>query len=192
MGSAVAVQLEHLDQDGKPFQPAKIRHYLLTCGHVVRQAAGDGVAGWGALLEEIYCWQPGKPYHRTRVRSRRSGDLYGPRKARVSPISPCQAVLGEIPGTRRLAPYDWVLLEVEDEGFQVMPALRNWGEANAAVPFEIIGYPGGAGFSSDPASGHHWDENSLVESLASSLFRQTRTPPRACSSLMDRMKLDRE
>jgi len=103
MGSAVAVQLEHLDQDGNPFQPAKIRQYLLTCGHVVRQAASNADAGWGHLLEEIYCWPPGKGYQRTRPNSRGSGDLDGPKRASVSSISPCQAALGEVPLQDRLA-----------------------------------------------------------------------------------------
>jgi len=60
MGSAVAVQLEHLDQDGNPFQPAKIRQYLLTCGHVVRQAASNADAGWGPFWKKFIVGRPAK------------------------------------------------------------------------------------------------------------------------------------
>ena len=60
MGSAVAVELESFADAGGPGQLAKIKKYLLTCTHVVRQSARNLDYGWGPLLEEIFCWEWGR------------------------------------------------------------------------------------------------------------------------------------
>src|SRR5262249_53497960 len=149
MGSGVVVQLEELDEGNRPLSPPRPRKYLLTCSHVVRQAASNGQAGWGALLEELLCWQPGQAYARTYPNQRKSGDSPGAWKATVSKLSPCGATLGEVPEQKRLPYNDWVLLDLADEEFQAMPAVQNWGTVVGDIALKIVGFPGGAGFLAD-------------------------------------------
>ncbi len=176
MGSGVAVEIEQMDNNRKPFDPPKTRKYLLTCAHVVRQRTVDGALGWGAMLEEIHCWQPGMGYSRTYPDSRRSGKQPGVWEASVADLSPCGAMPNEVPRDLRLPQNDWVLLDFQDPRFQTVPSVRQWSAVATGVLLKIIGFPGGAGWLEDKGRGHFWDTNALVESATPESFRQTRTP----------------
>jgi hypothetical protein len=171
MGSAVVVQIEHLDDQNRPLQPPKIKKYLLTCAHVVRSQLG-----WGALYEEIFCWPQGHGYSRTYPNRRPSGEHPGAYRARVSPLSPCSGIKGAVPAGDQIAPNDWLLLDLEAADFQAMPAVREWGVIKTGVEIKIVGFPGGAGLSSQQMTGHFWNTGNLVESVAPNSFRQTRVP----------------
>jgi len=178
MGSAVVVELEEYDEQNRPFPTHRIRKYLLTCGHVVRGMATNGnrKAGWGALLEEILCWQPDLGYSRTRKDRRLSGEYAGSRllASVFEKWSPCEGLKGDVPENLRIPQNDWALLDVESPRFQAMPAVRLWGTVNKQSVLHIVGYPGGAG---DPeTSDDAWDDGTTVESAVSKLFRQVRQP----------------
>ena len=176
MGSGVVVEIEQLDKNREPFDSRKIRKYLLTCAHVVRQSATDGAMGWGAMLEEIHCWQPGLGYSRTYPNSRRSGKQPGVAEARVSDLSPCGAMLNDVPCELRSPNNDWVFLDIQDPDFQTVPSVRQWSTVAPGVYLKIIGFPGGAGRPTDRGRGHFWDTTAIVQSVTSEFFRQTRTP----------------
>lgn len=177
MGSGTVVELEQLDENGKSYSILKSKKYLLTCGHVVRQDTSGGCRGWGSLLNEIICWQPGKGYSRTYPNQRKSGIHPGAWKARVSEFSPYGEILGEIPEDMRTPQNDWVLLEIDDPLFQAMPAVKQWGAVVDKISFlNIIGFPGGAGLHNQHQNGHFWDTNDLIESTTSQYFQQNRMP----------------
>jgi hypothetical protein len=177
MGSGVVVELEELDETNRPFESPKFKKYLLTCGHVVRQPTNAGTLGWGPLLEEILCWPPDKGYSRTYPNKRRSGEYRSARKAAVSAkLSPHGGIIGEVPNEERLPQNDWVLLEIDDPQFQMMPSVQSWGKVEGEVPLKIVGFPGGAGFLAQKGTGHFWEDGDLVESVDPGSFQQKRTP----------------
>jgi tetratricopeptide (TPR) repeat protein len=176
MGSGVVVGIGQLYKSRESFDQPKIRKYLLTCAHVVRQSTTDGALGWGPLLEEIFCWEWGRGYSRTYPNQRLSGVHQGVFRATVSPLSPCNAVKGEVPVDLRLPQNDWVLLEFEDPKFGTVPSVRQWSTGAGGALLKIIGFPGGAGHLANKGRSHFWDNGDVVEGVASESFRQTRTP----------------
>jgi len=146
MGSAVAVQLETFKKDGSPHDPPRVRKYLLTCGHVVRGATTDGKKeeGWGALLTEIICFQPGRGYLRTRDNERRSTVLDGTYFAKVHKFSPHVSFADNVPEPDRRGPNDWVLLDVEQPDFQdISTTARLQTSGTEGKEVRIAGFPGG-------------------------------------------------
>src|SRR5271165_2617849 len=147
MGSAVAVELETQIPDGTWVA----RKYLLTCGHVVRKATAKNADGWGPRLMEVCCFRTGTNYLRTIERERRSNVHQGAYLADVHPFSPYSTLINEsVPELERLAPNDWVLLDVKDRGFQLLPAVRVWAVGRPGMKLGLVGYPGGAGTARNP------------------------------------------
>jgi hypothetical protein len=174
----VVVALEHLDAGGQPQTPAKIRKYLLTCGHVVRSDAADGGAGWGSFFGEILCWEPGRGYNYTAPNVRLSGTHPTGWRARIAPnISPFANQLGDIEQGSRQPPMDWVLLDVVDEAFQLKPAINGWADVANGEEMGIGGYAGGAGDVTRGSAGRLWQDGQMVESIIPGGFRQNRIPP---------------
>ncbi|SKA94628.1 DNA/RNA endonuclease G, NUC1 [Prosthecobacter debontii] len=178
MGSAVAVELEHLNEQGRPLRPARVRKYLLTCAHVCRQPTHDGVLGWGPLLGELLCFPPGSKYQRTTPNGRNSGQLPGPEVmlAKVVAQCPSGASMGSVDLSLREAKYDWVLLDVQDPDFQKVPVVRRWAATLIGKRLDIIGYPGGAGIVVPKGRGEYWETGDAVESYLAEDFAQKRTP----------------
>lgn len=160
MGSAVVVQLETCKSDGTSHDPPKVRKYLLTCAHVIRGATIDGTnqQGWGQLLTEIICFQPGRGYLRTRQDNRRSTVLEGAFFARVHKFSPHADYPDNVPEPERRGANDWVLLDVDQPKFQdLLPTARLQANGTEGNKVHITGFPGGnAG----------WQDLTLVESGA--------------------------
>ncbi len=177
MGSGVVVALEHLDSQGRPLQPPKIRKYLLTCGHVLRGEASNRASGCGSLFEEILCWQPGRGYNYTAPNGRQSGLHPTGWRAKVAAISPCGGQPGEIPESNRQAALDWALLDLVDESFQLMPAVEQWRNVGNGEVMRIAGYGGGAGDVTLGRAGRLWQDGQMVESVVPEGFRQIRIPP---------------
>lgn len=172
MGSAVLVEVEHLDE------PRRVRRYLLTCAHVVRRRGGVGTA-W----EEILCWRPGRGYTRTYAGKRRCGEHPDIFRARISPLSPCRGVEGEHPADILQAPDDWVLLDVEEPAFQKEGRPVRWSGIDEDDEVYIVGYPGGAGLTKHPPGTTIWTTGSLVENHVSGPFQQRRAPEPGMLSL---------
>jgi len=144
MGSAVVVQLETFKKDGAPHDPPRIRKYLLTCGHVVRGATTDGKneEGWGPLLTEIICFQPGRGYLHTY--ERRSTVLKDAYFAKVHKFSPHASFADNVPELDRRGPNDWVLLDVDQPDFQDIPfTARLKASGTEGKEVRIAGFPGG-------------------------------------------------
>ncbi|MCW1887016.1 serine protease [Luteolibacter flavescens] len=166
MGSAVAVELESIRDDGTK----EVRKYLLTCGHVVRQKADAGDKdGWGMRFGEILCFPPHEGYVFTTEGGRKSGEHQKAMFADIHPSSPHGA--GTVPESQRRETNDWALLEVRDGGFQDYPAVKLWSVVEPNLFMQVIGYPGGAGHLDSPA----WPDHVVAPHSAES-FRQTRTP----------------
>lgn len=161
MGSAVAVRLELLQPGGEPYDPPRFRKFLLTCGHVVRTEAKQGMpkTGWGPLLAEILCFRPRFGFTRTHDEDRRSGVPRSGWLAEVHPVSPHGKVPDEVPETERLAFHDWVLLDVKKEAFQAVDAVELGAAGMAGSTVAIVGYPGGAGVP----GGLRWNDGDPVD-----------------------------
>src|SRR4051812_14497167 len=115
MGSAVMVWLRRTDD------PSVLRKFLLTCAHVLRARDSQGIAGYGAPMREILCWQPGFGYSRPAdFENRRSGRCPGALTAKLSKLTPL--VDGDVPDDERRPALDWVLLEIMDPAFADMEA----------------------------------------------------------------------
>lgn len=158
MGSAVVVELERYKPDGIPYEPSRTRKYLLTCGHVLRgkATAGEKRTGWGPLVTEICCFWPNSAYLPTREGQRRSGVFEGAFLANVHEYSPHYDFPDEVPEPDRKGFNDWVLLDVQDDAFQVdAPAAKLRLNEEHGTGVHIAGYPGGAA---------HWKIQTKVQS----------------------------
>jgi hypothetical protein len=168
MGSAVLVEIEQRDE------PRRVRRYLLTCAHVVRQKGRNPEHWWGPVHGEILCWRRGQGYTRTYA-GRRCGEHPDIFAAKVSALSPCGGEPGPLPPELRFPPHDWVLLEIDDPAFQLAGKPLRWSEIGAGEDVFIVGYPGGAGLAAHPG-GHLWTTGTPVDNVATGPFHQTRAP----------------
>jgi hypothetical protein len=151
MGSGVVVTFTRTAADDE----RRIRTYLLTCAHVVRDRKDR-------LLEDIICYPPGKGFIGTAEKFRRSGTFENSsvRVASVSKYSPCKGAPVSRPEHLRNNPAsDWVLLEIADPSFRYQPsvqALLREDELPAGATLRVIGFPGGA---------FDWKNGDIVKSI---------------------------
>lgn len=160
MGTGVVVWLQ------SAANPAKLRKFLLTCAHVVRGRDANGALGYGPVLKEILCWQPGFGHTRPRdIERRRSGKSPGAFAAEIFLLDN-QIIPDEVPEDERRPALDWVLLEIKDPRFQDMDPVKDWADLAEGERLDIFGYPGGS---------ETWGENGVVECVKSEDFEEQRT-----------------
>jgi hypothetical protein len=151
LGSGVVVALQNAE--GRP----QIKNYLLTCAHVIRDAAGRG-----PIFNEILCWKPGRGYVRVPNRTRGDADQVAAALAEVHELSPS----GLSPEGSQLEADDWALLEIQDPTFQAETPVALSTEELGEGKLTVIGYAGGAGLDNN----RFWKNGHVVQPLAPTGF----------------------
>lgn len=125
-GSAIAVRLYRTDEPD--------RTYLLTCAHVVR--GSDPSQGTGPVLANLRAWRAGSGF--TDDEAQQVQVVATPHRSQDEPV----------PDDERAAPFDWVLLQLDDKAVALAaPAVPFWAGPNPAGRFLVCGYPGEEPFS---------------------------------------------